>query len=85
MAARIVATTDAFTFASLGMVRAELRAGLMVPILQADWLRTAWGIVRLRGRIVPPTVRDMVEVIGQAHADLLREEAVLHRECFGPG
>lgn len=85
MAARIVAATDAFTFASLGMVRAELRAGLMVPILQADWLRTAWSIVRLRGRILPPAVRDMVEVISQAHADLLREEAVLHRECFGPG
>jgi DNA-binding transcriptional LysR family regulator len=77
MAARIVATTDAFTFASLGMVRAELRTAQLVPILQADWMRTAWSIVRLRGRVLPPAVRDMVEVIGQAHVELLREEAAL--------
>jgi len=77
MAARIVATTDAFTFASLGMVRAELRTAQLVPILHADWMRTAWSIVRLRGRVLPPAVRDMVEVIGQAHVELLREEAAL--------
>ncbi|MFM1991050.1 MAG: hypothetical protein RJA99_4007 [Pseudomonadota bacterium] len=83
MATRIVASTDAFTFASLGMIRADLRDGRLVPILQADWMRTAWSIVRLRGRIPPNAVRDMVDVIREAHDALAREEAALSRERLG--
>ncbi|MEI7443612.1 MAG: LysR substrate-binding domain-containing protein [Burkholderiales bacterium] len=79
MATRIVASSDAFTFASLGMIRTELRDGRLVPILRADWMRTAWSVVRLRGRIPSAAARDMVDVIRQAHDALLREEAALRR------
>jgi len=77
LAARIVASTDAFTFASLGMVRAELDAGRVVPLIQADWMHAKWCVARLRKRIVSPPMLDMAKALRQAHREALDAETEL--------
>jgi DNA-binding transcriptional LysR family regulator len=81
-ATRIVANANAFTFATLGMVRAELERGQIVPLLEAPWIRGEWNIVRLRKRTTSPAMDAFVEGVEQAHADVLREEAVLRERWF---
>ena len=73
----VVANTDAFTFASLGMVRAELDRGQIVPLLEAKWLGVEWSIVRLRKRTMSPAMVAFVEGVQRAHAEVLREESLL--------
>jgi len=77
LALQIVANSDAFTFASLGMVRNELELGQLVPLLQAPWLRAEWVLVRLRSRAMSPAVLTFAEELRQAHAEALRNEAQL--------
>lgn len=77
LAAGIVASTDAFTFASFGMVGAELNAGRVVPLMQADWMHAKWCIARLRKRVVSPPMFDMVEALRQAHREALHAETEL--------
>jgi len=77
LAARIVATTDAFTFASLGTLREGMGRGELVPLLQAPWLQAEWSIARLRRRIMSPAMIDMVEALQRAHVQLLSEESAL--------
>ena len=77
LAARIVATTDAFTFASLGTLREAMNRGELVPLLQAPWLHAEWSIARLRRRIMSPAMSDMVEALQHAHVQLLSDESVL--------
>jgi DNA-binding transcriptional LysR family regulator len=81
-ATRIVANTNAFTFASLGMVRAELERGQIVPLLEAQLIRVEWNIVRLRKRTSSPAMDAFVEAVQRAHADMLREEALLRERWF---
>ena len=81
-ATRIVANTNAFTFASLGMVRAELERGQIVPLLEAQLIRVEWNIVRLRKRTSSPAMGAFVEAVQRAHADMLREEALLRERWF---
>ena len=78
----IVASTNAFTFASLGMVRAELERGQIVPLLEAPWIRVEWNIVRLRKRRASPAMDAFVEAVQRAHAEVLREEALLRERWF---
>ncbi len=82
LAARIVARSNAFTFATLGMVRAELELRQIVPVLQASWMRTDWNIVRLRKRTMSPAMTAFVEELERAHADVLREEDVLRKRWY---
>lgn len=77
LALQIVANSDAFTFASLGMVRNELELGQLVPLLQAPWLRAEWVLVRLRSRAMSPAVLTFAEELRQAHAEALCNEAQL--------
>ena len=77
LALQIVANSNAFTFASLGMVHSELELGQLVPLLQAPWLRAEWGLVRLRNRAIPSAVLGFAEELRQAHAEALRNEAQL--------
>jgi DNA-binding transcriptional LysR family regulator len=77
LAARIVATTDAFTFASLSTLRDGMNRGELVPLLQAPWLHAEWSIARLRRRILSPAMTDLVEALQRAHVQLLSEEAEL--------
>ncbi len=77
LAARIVASTDAFTFASLGMVRDELDAGRVAPLMQADWMHAKWCIARLRKRVSSASMQDMVEALRQAHREALDAETAL--------
>jgi hypothetical protein len=83
-ATRIVANANAFTFATLGMVRAELESGQIVPLLEAQWIRSEWNIVRLRKRTTSPAMDAFVEGVQQAHAEVLREEALLRARWFAP-
>jgi DNA-binding transcriptional LysR family regulator len=78
----IVASTNAFTFASLGMVRAELERGQIVPLLEAQWIRVEWNIVRLGKRRASPAMDAFVEAVQRAHAEVLREEALLRERWF---
>ena len=77
LAARVVASTDAFTFASLGMVRTELDAGRVVPVMQADWMHAKWCIARLRKRVVSPAMFDVIEALKRAHQEALGAETEL--------
>jgi DNA-binding transcriptional LysR family regulator len=83
-ATRIVAdaNANAFTFATLGMVRAELERGQIVPLLEAPWIRGEWNIVHLRKRTTSPAMDAFVEGVKQAHAEVLREEVVLRERWF---
>jgi DNA-binding transcriptional LysR family regulator len=81
-ATMMVANTNAFSFASLGMVRAELERGQMVPLLEAQWIRVEWNIVRLRKRTASPAMDAFVEAVQRAHAEVLREEALLRERWF---
>jgi len=83
-AAQVVANSNAFTFASLGMVQAELERRQMVPLLQATWMRVEWSIMRLRKRSMAPSLIAFVEEVQRAHSDVLREEALLRERWFAP-
>jgi DNA-binding transcriptional LysR family regulator len=76
-AAKIVANSNAFTFATLGMVQAELERRKIVPLLEASWIRAEWNIVRLRKRSMSPAMIAFVEEVQRAHSDVLRQEAML--------
>jgi DNA-binding transcriptional LysR family regulator len=82
LATQIVARANAFTFATLGMVRAELERGQIVPLLEAPWIRSEWNIVRLRKRTKSPAMDTLVEGVQQTHAEVLREEALLRKRWF---
>jgi DNA-binding transcriptional LysR family regulator len=84
LATDIVAKSDAFTFANLGMVRAELERGQIVPLLQAPWMRAEWSAVRLRKRTMSPAMIAFVEEVQRAHSEVLREEASLNARWFVP-
>ena len=80
LASSIVASSNAFTFATLGMVRAELDQGLLVPVYRAPWLRTDWSIIRLRKRTMSPAMIAFAAEIGRTHADVARKEEVLSKQ-----
>jgi len=82
LAVRLVASSDAFTFASLSMVRAELERGHLVPVLAAPWMRTEWGIVRLRDRTPSPAAIAFAAEVRLVFVEVLREEAVLRERWF---
>lgn len=82
LAASVVANSNAFTFATLGMVRAGLERRAVVPVLQPSWMRTDWNIVRLRKRTMSPVMIAFVEELERAHADVLREEEVLGKRWY---
>lgn len=85
LATNIVASSNAFTFATLGMVRAELERGQVVPLLHEPWMRSEWAIVRLRRRTMSPAMTAFVEELVRAHRQVLGEEEQL-RECwYRPG
>lgn len=79
LASKIVANTDAFTFATLGMVRAELELGLSVPVLQPPWLQAEWSIVRLRKRVMSPAMTAFAGKLAGVHAEVLREDGLLRK------
>lgn len=83
LAARIVATTDAFTFASLGTLRDHMDRSELVPLLQAPWLHAEWSIARLRRRIMSPAMTDMVEALQSAHRQMLDSDSVLRARWIG--
>lgn len=81
-AAQVVANSNAFTFATLGMVQAGLERRQLVPLLQAPWLRGEWSIVRLRKRSMAPAMIAFVVEVQRAHNDVLEEEALLRERWF---
>ncbi|MFM7625699.1 MAG: LysR family transcriptional regulator [Gammaproteobacteria bacterium] len=78
MAIGAVMASDAFTFGSLGQVRAELESGTILPLLQPPWLRSSWSIVRLRKRPMTPAMRALVAALHRAHEAALREDQMLN-------
>jgi DNA-binding transcriptional LysR family regulator len=82
LAVRVVAESNAFTFASLGMVRDALERGEVVALFQATWMRAEWGLVRSRKHPMSPMMGTIVEEIQRAHAEVLREEALLAKRWF---
>jgi len=80
LASNIVVSSNAFTIATLGMVRAELDQGLLVPVYRAPWMRTNWSIFRLRKRTMSPAMIAFSAEIERTHAEVVREEDVLSRQ-----
>ena len=80
LALKIVAGSDAFTLASLHMIRMALDTGAVVPLLQEDWMWAEWRLVRLRRRVLTPVMSALAEGIRQAHEQVLKEEAALQRQ-----
>lgn len=80
LALKIVAGSDAFTFASLHMIRMALDSGAIVPLLHDDWMWTEWRLVRLRRRVLTPVMSALAQGIRQAHEEVLKEEAALRRQ-----
>ena len=89
-AVSVVSHSNAFTFASLGMVRQELEGGRLVALLEAPWIRVEWSVVRLRKRTMSPAMIAFADEVQQVHAEALRAEAPLRarwaasREGAGP-
>lgn len=84
MATKIVASSNAFTFASLGMVRAELERAEVVPVLHEPWMRVEWIIIGLRKRTMSPAMLAFVEELERAHADAQRGEDLLRKRWSQP-
>jgi DNA-binding transcriptional LysR family regulator len=85
LAVRVVAESDAFTFATLGMVRNALERGEVVPLFQAPWIRVEWALARARKRSMSPSMATVAEAIQQAHAEVVQEENLLcERWCRKP-
>jgi hypothetical protein len=84
MAIGAVMASDAFTFGSLGQVRAELESGTILPLLQPPWLRSSWSIVHLRKRTVTPAMLALVAALHRAHEAALREDQMLNERIVEP-
>jgi DNA-binding transcriptional LysR family regulator len=81
LATKIVAKSDAFTFATLGMVRDEIERGDIVPLLHEPWMHSSWAVARLRKRTMSPAMTAFVGELERTHAAVLRDEQQL-RERF---
>jgi len=77
LAVRIVANSNAFTFATLGMVRHELERREIVPLFPAPWLRVEWGLVRSRKRSMSPAMNALAGELQRTYSEVLREETLL--------
>ncbi|MGI9246664.1 MAG: LysR family transcriptional regulator [Steroidobacteraceae bacterium] len=84
LAADVVAHSDAFTFASLGTVRAQLTRRQIVPLLHEPWMHNEWAIVRLRKRSMSPAMTEFVEELTRAHRHALREDEHLRDRWYRP-
>jgi DNA-binding transcriptional LysR family regulator len=84
LATSIVAKSDAFTFATLGMVRTQLERGQIVPLLQEPWMYSHWAVVRLRKRTMSPAMTAFVGELERAHREVLREEEHLRDLWYRP-
>ena len=85
LATSIVASSNAFTFATLGMVRTELEDGQIVPVLHEPWMTAEWAIVHLRRRTMSPVMTAFVEELKRAHAVVLRTEEQLRQRWLRAG
>ncbi len=83
LATKIVAGSDAFTFATLGMVQEELDARRVAPLFREPWMRTEWNIVRLRKRTLSPAMAALVEALEYTHAEVRRAEDLLCKQHIG--
>ena len=84
MAIGAVMASDAFTFGSLGQVRAELESGTILPLLQPPWLRSSWSAVHLRKRTVTPAMLALVAALHRAHEAALRDDQMLNERIVQP-
>ena len=83
LATKIVGKSDAFTFATLGMVRAEFERGEIVPLLHEPWMHSSWSVAKLRKRTMSPAMTAFVQELERAHGEVLREEARLRELVRG--
>ena len=85
LALDIVANSNAFTIATLGMIRADLEARSLDVVLHEPWMHTEWNIVRLRKRSMSPAMIAIVAELERAHAEVMLEETVLRRKWYPVG
>lgn len=84
LATDIVARSDAFTFATLRMVRTELARRQVVPLLNEPWMYNEWAIARFRKRTMSPAMTAFAAELTRAHSKALREEERLRDRWFRP-
>jgi hypothetical protein len=81
----IAVSSNAFTLATLGMVRAELERGQVVPLLHEPWMHSEWAIVRLRRRTMSPDMTAFFDELVRTHHEVFREEERLRERWYRPG
>ena len=76
--------SDALMMATLGMMRGELVARRVIPILREDWMATNWSFMRLRHRSPSPAAESLLALLRSAHQQRTKEDAVLERRWATP-
>jgi DNA-binding transcriptional LysR family regulator len=69
--------SDAVMLATLGMVRRELQAGLVAPVLHEAWMRSDWAIMSLRNRPLGPAATAFISELRREHEAARIEDAAL--------
>jgi len=70
----IVIGSDAISILPLNVVFDEVRAGKLAAIPAPDWVRANFGIVHLAHRSLSPVAEEMVRLVQEADAELLKWE-----------
>lgn len=74
---RVLLDSDAIAPLTLPCVADELARGTLALLGTEPWLSTGYGVVRLKGRAASPTAGELVELVKESEAALVREEARL--------
>ena len=83
LAAAAVAGSNALMLASLGMLKRELAAGRLVPVLREDWMRSDWAFMKLRHRSLATPATAFLAMLREAHDVAVSEHAALEEQWRG--
>lgn len=79
LAAATVAASDAVVLASLGLLERDIERGRIVPILRAEWMRSAWAFMKLRNRSQSPAAIALMAALREANAAALAHDRKLEK------
>lgn len=85
MLERLLLGSDAVASAPPSSLRHLVERGAAVPLLAPAWLRSPFGVARLRSRPSSDPVRAFLAELRRAHARAAAEDAALIERWFGAG